>query len=113
MSAENDPNGDQTIQLAIETPQTANLTDGNAQSISDELTSPTVNTANHNGTGSGISNWASPTDETSALEINQGDHNYHLLTEQIFFIWIKRIISPNAEGKSNVNFTISIKGEIE
>ena len=101
-----------SIEFAVETPETANLTNGDAQGpVANESTAPTVNTTNHNGTGSGISNWSTATTYAAGVPVSQGAHDANLGVGEIIFVWIKRIIGVAAAAASGVNFTIRIEGD--
>jgi len=110
--AESDPNNSQAISFAIETPETAHLTDGDAQSIVDEATAPTsLNTTDHNGTGSGVSGWSTATTKETGLSTAYGAHDDDLDAGEICFVWIKRVISASSQAQSNMSFTIRIEGD--
>lgn len=109
--AETDPDNIQQFYFAIETPATADLTDGSAQTIVNESTTPTVNTTEHNGVGSGISNWSSATVKGSGLSPNQGDHDDDLDQSEIIFIWVKRVITASAPARSGLSQTIRCEGD--
>lgn len=109
--AETDPDNIQQFYFAIEVPQTADLTDGNAQTIVNESTAPTVNTTNHNGAGSGISNWSSATVKGSGVSPNQGTHDDDLDQSEIMFIWVKRVITAGAPARSGLSQTIRVEGD--
>lgn len=109
--SETDPNSDQSIEIAVETPETASLTDGDSQTVADESTAPNANTTGHNGTGSGISAFSSPTTSETAIQVNQGDHDEDMDTNEIVFVWVKRTISASAEAQSNMSFTIRLTGD--
>ncbi|MHA2012777.1 MAG: hypothetical protein ACTSWG_10460 [Candidatus Helarchaeota archaeon] len=111
LSAENDPDGIQQFSFAIEVPQTADLTDGDAQTIGDEDSAPTVNTTGHNGTGSGISDWSTATSKGSGVSPDQGAHDDDLDQDEIMFIWIKRVISAGAPARTGLSGTIKIEGD--
>lgn len=100
-----------SIEFAVETPETANLTDGDAQTVVNESTAPTVNTTDHNGTGSGISNWSTASDYAGGVPVSQGAHDGNLGVGELIFVWIKRIIGVGASAASAVDFTIRIEGD--
>lgn len=109
--AETDPDSIQQFSYAIEVPATADLTDGDAQTIVDESTAPTVNTTEHNGTGSGISNWSSGAIKANGLTPEQGDHDDDLDQDEIMFIWIRRVISAGAPARTGLSGTIRVEGD--
>jgi hypothetical protein len=111
LSGENDPDNIQQFSFAIEVPATADLTDGSAQTIVDESTSPSVNTTNHNGAGSGISNWSTASEKASGLSPQQGAHDDDLDTTEIMFIWIKRVITAGAPARTGLSGTIKCEGD--
>lgn len=111
LQAEIDPDGIQQFAFVIETPQTADLTDGNAQTISDEEEEPSVNTTDHNGTGSGISAWSTATSKALGTSPEQGAHDDDLDAGEIIFIWIRRVISAGAPARSNLSGTIRCEGD--
>jgi hypothetical protein len=100
-----------SIEFAVETPATASLTDGNAQSVADESTAPTVNTTGHNGTGSGISAWSTATSYSGGVPVSQGDHDANMGVGEIIFVWIKRVIGSGASAATGVDFTIRVEGD--
>lgn len=100
-----------TISFAVEVPATANLTDGNAQTVGDESTAPTVNTTAHNGVGSGISNWSTATTYAAGVAINIGAHDANLGVDEVIFIWLKRVIGASAAAAAAVNFVFSVQGD--
>ncbi len=108
---ESDVGTGNSVSFAVETPATANLTDGNAQTIANESTAPSVNTTGHNGTGSGISDWSTATDYAGGVGVDQGDHDANLGVGEIIFVWIKRVIGVGASAASAVDFTIRIEGD--
>lgn len=110
-SAENDPNDDQGVEYAVETPETAHLTDGNAQTVINESTTPIVNTTNHNGSGSGISDWSSAMTKDLGLQVNQGAHGVDLDAGEVVFVWIKRIISASSQAQSSMSNSIRLEGD--
>lgn len=111
IQSENDPNSDQVIQFAVEVPETANLTDGDAQSVVNESTPPTVNTTDHNGVGSGISDWSTAASEGTAVTVDIGAHDTDLGVGEVIFIWIKRIIDASSQAQSNMSFSMRIRGD--
>lgn len=100
-----------SIEFAVEVPETANLTDGDAQSVGNESTAPTVNTTDHNGTGSGISDWSTATTYATGVAIDLGAHDVNLGVDELIFVWIKRIIGVAAPAAAAVDFTIRIEGD--
>jgi len=109
--SETDPNSDQQISFAVEVPETAHLTDGDAQSVVNESTAPTVNTTDHNGTGSGISNWSTATSKSTGLSTDYGAHDDDLDAGELCFVWIKRVIDASSQAQSNMAFTMRIEGD--
>lgn len=100
-----------TISFAVETPATANLTNGNAQTVANESTAPTVNDTAHNGAGSGVSDWSTGADYAGGVAVSQGDHDANLGVGEIIFVWIKRVIGSGASAASAVDFTIRVEGD--
>lgn len=109
--SESDIGAGNAVSFAVETPATANLTNGNAQSVADESTAPTVNTTDHNGTGSGISDWSTATTYATGVPVSQGAHDANLGVDELVFVWIKRVIGAGASAASAVNFTIRLEGD--
>lgn len=109
--AENDPDSIQQFAYAIEVPQTADLTDGDAQTIVNETTAPDVNTTNHNGTGSGISNWSTGVTKLTGLTPEQGAHDDDLDQSEIMFLWIRRVILAGAPARTGLSGTIRVEGD--
>ncbi len=109
-----DANSDTTYSIAVERPSTAGATNGNAQGpVANENTAPTVNTTDHNGSGSGISNWALSTAANSyanGISVQQGSHDDDLDVDEIIFVWIKRVIGASASAANAVAFTITLEG---
>jgi len=110
--AESDIGSGNAISFAVEVPATANLTDGDAQGpVANESTAPTVNTTDHNGTGSGISDWSTASDYAGGVPVSQGAHDANLGVDEVIFVWIKRVIGASAPAESGVNFTIRLEGD--
>jgi len=99
------------VSFAVETPATANLTNGNAQTVGNESTAPTVNTTGHNGAGSGISNWSTATTYGTGVAVNIGAHDANVGVSEIIFVWVKRVIGAGAAAASAVNFTVRLEGD--
>ncbi|MBW1983367.1 MAG: hypothetical protein JRI53_01500 [Deltaproteobacteria bacterium] len=109
---EGDVGGGNSIEFAVEVPETTGLTDGDAQSIVDESTEPSdIDTTNHNGTGSGISDWSTATSYATGVSIDLGAHDVNLGVNELIFVWIKRIIGAAAPAAAAVDFTIRIEGD--
>lgn len=109
-----DANADTTYEIAVERPSTAGATTGNAQTVANESTSPTVNTTAHNGAGSGISNWSASTAANSyaaGISVAQGSHGTSLAPGEVVFVWLKRVISASASAASAVSFTVRVQGD--
>ena len=109
-----DANASTAYDIAVERPATAGATNGNAQTIVNEGTAPTVNTTAHNGAGSGISNWSASTAANSyanGISVAQGSHTSSLAPGEVVFVWIRRVISASAAAASAVSFTIRIQGD--
>ncbi len=110
-----DSNGDTTYSIAVERPETAHLTDGDAQTIANETTAPTsIDTTDHNGTGSGVSAWVASTvanDYAGGVAVDQGAAGTGLAVDDIIFIWIKRVIGSTASAAAAVSFTIRLEGD--
>lgn len=101
-----------SIEFAVETPETANLTNGDAQSIVNESTVPTsINTTDHNGVGSGVSAWSTASDYAGGVAVNLGAHDANLGVGEQIFVWIKRIIGVGAAAAAAVDFNIRIEGD--
>lgn len=111
IQAEVDPDNTYTWSFAIEVPATADLTDGSAQTVVNESTSPSVNTTNHNGTGSGISNWSSATEASSGVSPAQGAHDDDLDQGEIMFIWMQRVVSAGAPARTGLSVTMRVRGD--
>jgi len=109
--AENDPDSIQQFSYAVETPATADLTDGYAQTIGDEDTPPSVNTTGEVGTGSGISNWSNATSKATGVSPEQGAHDDDLDQSEIIFIWLRRVISSSAPARTGLSATMRIEGD--
>lgn len=100
-----------SISFAVEVPATGSETDGNAQTIANDHTAPIVNTTDHNGSGSGVSDWSIATDYANGVPVSQGSHDANLGVGEIVFVWIKRTIGAGASADSGVDFTIRIEGD--
>lgn len=100
-----------TISFAVETPGTANLTNGSAQTITAEGTSPLVGTTGHIGAGSGISSWATGTTYASGVGVNQGAHGTNMAAGDIIFVWVKRQYGSGANAYSNASVSLGIEGK--
>ena len=109
--AETDPDATNHISFAIEMPATADLTDGTAQTIVDEDTSPTVNTTAEVGVGSGISDWSTATESASGVSPEQGDHDDDLDQGEIMFIWIRRVVDASAPARTGISVTMRVRGD--
>jgi hypothetical protein len=109
--AEVDPDGTQQFAFAIERPATANATNGNAQTIPDEDTEPTLNTTNHNGTGSGVTNWSTATVKASGLSPEVGAYSDDLEDGEIMFIWLRRVITAGAPARTGMSVTMRVEGD--
>jgi len=109
--AESDPDAIQALSFAVETPATANLTDGPAQTVVDEDTSPDVNTTAQSGSGSGISNWSTAIIKANGVSPEQGDHDDDLDAGELMFIWIKRVITAGAPARTNLSGTMRVEGD--
>ena len=108
--SESDIGSGNSVAFAVETPATGAETNGNAQSIADESTAPTVNTTDHNGTGSGISGWSTAASYSAGVPVSQGAHDANLGVGEIVFVWIRRTIGAGATSATGVDFTIRIQG---
>lgn len=110
--AESDVGAGNVISFAVETPATANLTNGNAQTVANESTVPSsINTTNHNGVGSGVSDWSTATTFAAGVAVNLGGHDANLGVDELIFVWIRRVIGAGASAASAVNFTVRIEGD--
>lgn len=103
-------NAEDDVSIAVETPATANLTNGDAQTIADESTAPSVNTSGHNGTGSGVSAWSDATSKATGVALSQGSHDADLGSGEVVFVWVRRTISASATA-ANDTFTVRIEGD--
>lgn len=100
------------ISFAVEVPATAGLTNGAAQTIADESTAPTtINDTDHNGEGSGVSDWSTATSYATGVAVNIGDHDANLGVGEIIFVWLRRVIGEAAPAASGVNFTVVLQGD--
>ena len=106
-----DPDNTNAFAFAIEVPETADLTDGDSQTVADESTAPTVNTTDHNGTGSGISDWSSATTRETGETPEQGAHDDDLDAGEIMFVWIRRIIDASAPARTGLSVTLRTQGD--
>lgn len=109
-----DANASTTYSIAVERPATANLTNGAAQTVVSETTAPTVNTTAHNGTGSGISNWALSTAANSyanGVSVAQGSAGADLAPGDIIYVWIRRVISAGASAANGISFVVRLTGD--
>jgi hypothetical protein len=111
IEAEVDPDNTYSWAFAIEVPATADLTDGSAQTVINESTAPSVNTTNHNGTGSGISNWSTATSSVSGVSPLQGAHDDDLDQGEIMFIWMRRIVNAAAPARTGLSVTMKTQGD--
>lgn len=101
-----------TLSFAVEVPATANLTNGAAQTIANESTAPSsINTTNHNGSGSGVSDWSTATTYSGGVAVNIGGHDANLGVGEIIFVWLRRVIGAGASAASGVNFTVVLQGD--
>jgi len=107
-----DIGGSNVLSFAVEVPETANLTNGDAQTIANESTVPSsINTTNHNGTGSGVSDWSTATSYATGVAVDLGGHDANLGVDELVFVWIRRVIAASASAASAVNFTVRIEGD--
>ena len=110
-----DSNSDTTYSIALERPATANLTDGAAQTIANESTVPSsINTTNHNGTGSGVSDWVASTSANSyasGVGVDLGAAGADLAPGDLIFVWIRRVIGASAAAANAVSFTLTLQGD--
>lgn len=102
---------DATISYAVERPSTAGATNGNAQTVANEATSPTVNTTDHNGVGSGISDWGTGTDYAGGIGVNQGSHGANLAAGELIFVWVKRVYASGSLFQTGVSVSLNIQGD--
>jgi hypothetical protein len=96
-------NPEDDISFAVEVPTGDDQT-GNAQTIANEDTAPTVGSGN-------VSNWSNSTSKVTGVGVDQGSHDADIGPGEIIFIWIRRVISANAVGVSNESVTIRIEGD--
>ena len=107
-----DIGGTNVLSFAVEVPETANLTNGDAQTIANESTVPSsINTTNHNGVGSGVSDWSTATSYAAGVAVNLGGHDVNLGVDELVFVWVRRVIDAAASAASAVNFTVRIEGD--
>jgi len=109
--AETDLDNTNHFSFAIEMPATADLTDGIAQVVVDENTAPTVNTTAEVGVGSGISDWSSSVDSSTAVSPAQGDHDDDLDQGEIMFIWLRRVVDASAPARTGISVTMRVRGD--
>jgi len=101
-----------SIAFAVETPESTHLTDGDAQTVANESTVPaSIDTTDHNGAGSGVSDWSTGSDYAGGVAINLGGHDVNLGVGEIIFVWIRRTIGVAAAAAAAVNFTVRIEGD--
>lgn len=109
--SESDIGTGNSVEFAVEVPASGSETDGNAQSVADESTAPSVNTTDHNGSGSGVSDWSTGTSYSGGVPVNQGGHDSNIGVSEIIFVWIKRVIGSGASAASAVDFTVRVEGD--
>jgi len=111
INAETDPDNTNAFAFAIEVPATADILDGAAQTIATEGDAPTVNTSDHNGTGSGVSDWSTATERSSGVSPEQGNHDDDLDAGEIMFVWIRRIVDVSAPARTGISMTMRVQGD--
>jgi len=106
-----DSNADTTYSLCLERP-TGGLTNGHAQTISDEGTAPDISNTTYHTSGSwtestSCADYANglavgPLDSTGTADLEHGE---------LIFVWIKRVIGASASAASAVAFTVKLEGD--
>ena len=91
------------ISFAVEVP-TGGDQSGNAQTIGDESSTPSVGAGN-------VSAWSDATSKVTGVGVNQGSHDVNLDAGEIIFVWVRRIIAAGASPASDVSVTIRVEGE--
>jgi hypothetical protein len=86
-------NGQDDISFAVEVP-TGSLTTGNAQSVGNESTAPSVGSGN-------VSPWSDAVTYATGVGVNQGGHDANLDLSEIVFVWTRRTITAGAAAKAN------------
>lgn len=90
------------VSFAVEVP-TGGDTDGNAQTIANEITAPTVGAGN-------VSAWSDAISKGAGVSVDQGAHDADLGPEEIVFVWIRRVIAAGASPSSHT-VVIRIEGD--
>lgn len=90
------------ISFAVEVP-TGGDTNGSAQSVANESTSPTVGAGN-------ASAWSDATSKGSGLGVDQGSHDVNLDAGEIVFVWVRRNIVAGATPGSH-SVVIRLEGD--
>jgi hypothetical protein len=96
-------NGEDDISFAVEVP-TGGDQNGNAQTIANESTAPSVGAGN-------VSAWSDATSKGSGVTVDQGSHDVNLDAGEIVFVWVRRVISAGATGVDDEAVTIKIEGD--
>lgn len=94
---------DDVISFAVEVP-TGGDTNGYAQTIADESTTPTVNAGN-------CSNWSTATTRATGVSVAQGAHDNKLDAGEIVFVWVKRAVTAGAAAVTAESFQIMLVGD--
>lgn len=98
----NTPSSDSSVRFAVEVP-TGGDTNGNAQTIADESTAPSVGAGN-------VSSWSTATTYATGVGVNQGAHDANLDAGEIVFVWIERSIGIGADPYSTDGVVITVRG---
>ena len=96
-------NAEDDISFSVEVP-TGGDVNGNAQTIANESTAPTVGVGN-------VSAWSDATSKVTGVGVNQGSHDSNLDAGEIIFVWLRRVISAGASGANNESVTVRIEGD--
>jgi len=87
----------------VEVP-TGGDTDGNAQTIANESTAPTVGSGN-------VSAWSDATSKGTGLGVDQGAHDANLDAGEIIFVWVRRNIAAGASPATH-SVIIKLEGDL-
>jgi len=96
-------NNEDNISFAVEVPAGGDQ-DGNAQTITNESSSPVVGAGN-------VSAWSDSISKATGTGVDQGGHDANLDAGEIVFVWVRRTISAGASAVSTENLTIKIEGD--
>jgi hypothetical protein len=96
-------NVDDNISFAVEVPAGGDQ-DGNAQTIANESTTPSMGAGN-------VSDWSDAVSKGIGVGVDQGAHDVNLDAGEIIFVWIRRIVAAGASGVSDEAVTIRVEGD--